>query len=76
MTTVKKWMTLSKMKLKILNLYELLLDVKRKFPDVQGLARRGISSGSILSTYQRTRIESVCGRLLYYIIVIFGLVFN
>ena len=57
MTTVKKWMTLSKMKLKILNLYELLLDVKRKFPDVQG-----ISSGAILSTYQRTRIESVCGR--------------
>lgn len=40
------------------DLYELLLDVKRKFPDVQG-----ISSGAILSTYQRTRIESVCGRL-------------
>ena len=40
------------------DLYELLLDVKRKFPEV-----KGISSGAILSTYQRTRIESVCGRL-------------
>lgn len=40
------------------DLYELLVEVKEKFPDVTGL-----SSGAILSTYQRTRIESVCSRL-------------
>ena len=40
------------------DLYELLLEVKRRFPSVQA-----ISSGAILSTYQRTRIESVCSRI-------------
>lgn len=40
------------------DLFELLVDVRRQFPEVQG-----ISSGAILSTYQRTRIESVCARL-------------
>ncbi len=40
------------------DLLELLIDVKKKFPEVEG-----ISSGAILSTYQRTRIESVCARL-------------
>jgi diphthine-ammonia ligase len=40
------------------DLYELLMEVKKKYPDVTG-----ISSGAILSTYQRTRIESVCSRL-------------
>ncbi len=40
------------------DLYELLIQVKRQFPSVQA-----ISSGAILSTYQRTRIESVCSRL-------------
>jgi len=39
-------------------LFELLSEIKRTFPSVEG-----ISSGAILSTYQRTRIESVCGRL-------------
>jgi diphthine-ammonia ligase len=40
------------------DLYELLIEIKAKFPSVEG-----ISSGAILSTYQRTRIESVCARL-------------
>lgn len=40
------------------DLYELLVEVKEKFPNVTG-----ISSGAILSTYQRIRIESVCSRL-------------
>ncbi len=40
------------------DLYELLKEVQNRFPSVQG-----ISSGAILSTYQRTRIESVCCRL-------------
>jgi len=40
------------------DLYELLVEIKRTFPSVEG-----ISSGAILSTYQRTRIESVCSRL-------------
>lgn len=40
------------------DLYALLSDIKRRFPEVQGL-----SSGAILSNYQRTRVESVCARL-------------
>ena len=40
------------------DLYELLLTIRENFPTVQA-----ISSGAILSTYQRTRIESVCSRL-------------
>ncbi len=40
------------------DLYELLAEIKRQFPSVEA-----ISSGAILSTYQRTRIESVCSRL-------------
>ena len=40
------------------DLYELIVDVQKRFPDV-----KAISSGAILSTYQRTRIESVCSRL-------------
>lgn len=40
------------------DMYALLKQVKSLYPKVEA-----ISSGAILSTYQRTRIESVCGRL-------------
>lgn len=40
------------------DMYALLAEVKSLYPDVEA-----VSSGAILSTYQRTRIESVCGRL-------------
>eukprot|EP00557_Chaetoceros_sp_GSL56_P012376 CAMPEP_0176480018 /NCGR_PEP_ID=MMETSP0200_2-20121128/2054_1 /TAXON_ID=947934 /ORGANISM="Chaetoceros sp., Strain GSL56" /LENGTH=881 /DNA_ID=CAMNT_0017876111 /DNA_START=145 /DNA_END=2790 /DNA_ORIENTATION=+ len=40
------------------DLFQLLANVKEQFPCVEG-----VSTGAILSTYQRTRIESVCGRL-------------
>lgn len=40
------------------DLYELLLEVKKTHPDVQG-----VSCGAILSHYQRTRVENVCDRL-------------
>jgi diphthine-ammonia ligase len=40
------------------DLYMLLEDVKRLFPEVEG-----VTCGAILSTYQRTRLEHVCGRL-------------
>lgn len=40
------------------DLFELLQDVLREHPDVQG-----VSVGAILSTYQRTRVENVCQRL-------------
>lgn len=40
------------------DLLELLQEVKRKQPDVEG-----VSCGAILSHYQRTRVENVCDRL-------------
>mmetsp|Transcript_5782 Transcript_5782/g.6947 ORF Transcript_5782/g.6947 Transcript_5782/m.6947 type:complete len:646 (-) Transcript_5782:2245-4182(-) len=40
------------------DLYVLLKTVKEKHPDVEG-----VSCGAILSHYQRTRVENVCGRL-------------
>ncbi|GAB5032124.1 meiotically up-regulated gene 71 protein [Nannochloropsis oceanica] len=40
------------------DLYSLLARVQHQFPDVQAVA-----SGAVLSTYQRTRVESVCERL-------------
>lgn len=40
------------------DLFELLQDVLREHPDIQG-----VSVGAILSTYQRTRVENVCQRL-------------
>ena len=40
------------------DLYHLLREAKQKYPSVQA-----VCSGAILSTYQRTRIESVCSRL-------------
>ncbi|CAN0140341.1 unnamed protein product, partial [Discosporangium mesarthrocarpum] len=40
------------------DLLQLLMEVKERFPEVAG-----VSSGAILSTYQRTRVESVCTRL-------------
>lgn len=40
------------------DLYVLLKMVKEKHPDVEG-----VSCGAILSHYQRTRVENVCGRL-------------
>lgn len=40
------------------DLYLLLKTVKEKHPDVEG-----VSCGAILSHYQRTRVENVCGRL-------------
>ncbi|KAK6457689.1 adenine nucleotide alpha hydrolase [Scheffersomyces xylosifermentans] len=40
------------------DLYKLLLQVKEKHPDLEA-----VSCGAILSHYQRTRVENVCGRL-------------
>lgn len=40
------------------DLYQLLADVKAAHPEVEA-----VSSGAILSTYQRTRVEDVCSRL-------------
>jgi len=40
------------------DLYLLLKEVKEKFPDV-----KGVSSGAIASTYQKLRVEDICGRL-------------
>lgn len=40
------------------DLYELLKEVKKAHPDVEG-----VSCGAILSHYQRTRVENVCDRL-------------
>ena len=39
-------------------LFDLLADVKNRFPDVTA-----VCSGAILSNYQRLRVESVCARL-------------
>ncbi len=39
-------------------LFDLLVAVRAAHPDVQG-----VSSGAILSTYQKNRVENVCGRL-------------
>ena len=39
-------------------LYELLKEIKEKIPDLEA-----VSVGAILSSYQRTRVESVCDRL-------------
>ncbi|KAK9469594.1 hypothetical protein V1512DRAFT_13141 [Lipomyces arxii] len=40
------------------DLFSLLLNVKQQIPDLEA-----VSVGAILSTYQRTRVESVCSRL-------------
>lgn len=40
------------------DLYELLREVQAADPDIEG-----VSCGAILSHYQRTRVENVCGRL-------------
>lgn len=40
------------------DLYQLLKKVKESHPDIEG-----VSCGAILSHYQRTRVENVCGRL-------------
>lgn len=40
------------------DLYQLLNEVKSNIPDVEA-----VSVGAILSSYQRTRVEDVCGRL-------------
>ncbi|KAG9285365.1 hypothetical protein G9A89_010840 [Geosiphon pyriformis] len=40
------------------DLFELLNDVKKKHPELQG-----VSVGAILSNYQRVRVEHVCDRL-------------
>ena len=40
------------------DLYQLLLIVKNKHPSI-----RGVSTGAILSNYQRLRVENVCSRL-------------
>lgn len=39
-------------------LYELLREIKERHPQVQG-----VSSGAIMSTYQKNRVENVCNRL-------------
>ncbi|EAK87667.1 MJ050-like PP-loop ATpase [Cryptosporidium parvum Iowa II] len=40
------------------DLFELLKNVKEKFPDIQG-----VSCGAVMSNYQRNRLEEVCHRL-------------
>ena len=40
------------------DLYNLLLEIKSLYPDVQA-----VCTGAILSSYQRVRVESVCARL-------------
>ena len=40
------------------DLFELLKSVKHQFPEIQA-----VSSGAIMSTYQKNRVEEVCGRL-------------
>lgn len=40
------------------DMFELLEEVKSKFPDI-----KAVSCGAILSTYQRHRVEHVCNRL-------------
>lgn len=40
------------------DLYQLLLKVKRRHPDI-----KGVSCGAIVSNYQRLRVENVCIRL-------------
>lgn len=40
------------------SLFQLLKEVKAEFPEVQGL-----TSGAILSNYQRNRVECICDRL-------------
>ena len=40
------------------DLFLLLKEVKEKFPEVEA-----VSSGAIHSTYQKNRVENVCGRL-------------
>ena len=40
------------------DLYELLKEVKEKYPDIQAVA-----SGAIFSNYQRLRVENICQRL-------------
>ncbi|GLE02558.1 hypothetical protein PINS_up011396 [Pythium insidiosum] len=40
------------------DLYRLLADVKQRYPEVEG-----VCSGAIFSSYQRNRVEHVCGRL-------------
>lgn len=40
------------------DLYDLLSEIKAALPDV-----KAVSVGAILSSYQRTRVEDVCGRL-------------
>ena len=40
------------------DLYELLAQIKRDYPEVQAVA-----SGAIFSNYQRLRVENVCQRL-------------
>lgn len=40
------------------DLYQLLEEVKMNHPDI-----KGVSSGAIMSTYQKNRVENVCARL-------------
>ncbi|TRY52046.1 Diphthamide synthase [Cryptosporidium tyzzeri] len=40
------------------DLFELLKNVKERFPDIQG-----VSCGAVMSNYQRNRLEEVCHRL-------------
>jgi diphthine-ammonia ligase len=40
------------------DLYELLKEVKERFPSI-----RGVSCGAIVSNYQRIRVENICNRL-------------
>jgi diphthine-ammonia ligase len=40
------------------DLYELLKEVKERFPSI-----RGVSCGAIVSNYQRIRVENICNRI-------------
>ena len=40
------------------DMFELLKEIKEKYPEIDS-----VSSGAIKSTYQRNRVENICGRL-------------
>ena len=42
---------------------------KEKYPDIEG-----VSCGAILSSYQRFRVENVCGRLGVYLLHIVAII--
>ena len=48
---------------KVEDLYRLLSRVKIELESKHGYKVEGVSSGAILSTYQKNRVENICERL-------------